>query len=213
MNGHLEVSNLRVNKNEKKKTIDEATIAEIRTRMQEISESIIEQVNDRINDMISEVLNKSEISLRNNSDNLGDKYCDKRKLSKESILLEKQFFERNSLLTDLFNTNKHVRTVYNIFITILIILLINTIAYDIVDGGSINVGMNIIIWSFGKFTRVLYIWSLMTLTTLGIYIPFYIWAHKRLHFLPLCNNKMVFYYSKNIIKHSFKIILIIYGII
>ncbi|KAL2727309.1 sterol O-acyltransferase 1 isoform X1 [Vespula squamosa] len=32
------------------------------------------------------------------------------KLSKESILLEKQFFERNSLLTDLFNTNKHVRT-------------------------------------------------------------------------------------------------------
>ncbi|KAF7400986.1 hypothetical protein HZH66_006170 [Vespula vulgaris] len=185
MNGHLEVSNLRVNKNEKKKTIDEATVAEIRTRMQEISESIIEQVNDRINDMISEVLNKSEISLRNNSDNLGDKYCDKRKLSKESILLEKQFFERNSLLTDLFNTNKHVRTVYNIFITILIILLINTITYDIVDSGSINVGMNIIIWSFGKFTRVLYIWSLMTLTTLGIYIPFYIWAHKRLHFLPL----------------------------
>ncbi|KAL2727308.1 sterol O-acyltransferase 1 isoform X1 [Vespula squamosa] len=70
-----------INKNEKKKTIDEATVAEIRTRMQEISESIIEQVNDRINDMISEVLNKSERSLHNNSDNLGDKYCDKRFVS------------------------------------------------------------------------------------------------------------------------------------
>ncbi|KAF7403190.1 hypothetical protein HZH68_005984 [Vespula germanica] len=29
------------------------------------------------------------------------------------------------------------------------------------------------------------------ITTLGIYIPFYTWIHKRPRFLPLCNNKMI----------------------
>ncbi|XP_043501150.1 sterol O-acyltransferase 1 [Polistes fuscatus] len=181
--GYLEVSDSRVNEDKKKKMMNEAIAAEIRTRMQEISENIVDHVNERVNDMVSEVFNKFDGSLQNSND-LNNKYYDKRKLSKESILPEKQFLERNSLLTDLFNTNEHIRTLYNIFLTILILLFINTITYDIADGGSINGGINTVIYSFGKLSSVLYIWILMKLSTFGIYIPVYIWSHKRLDFLP-----------------------------
>lgn len=58
-----------------------------------------------------------------------------RKSSKEGSLPDKQFLMRNSLLTDLFKI-KHIKTIYHIFIVILIILFINTAIYDIVDTGS-----------------------------------------------------------------------------
>ncbi|XP_015181375.1 PREDICTED: sterol O-acyltransferase 1 [Polistes dominula] len=183
MNGYSEVSDSRVNEDKKKKMMDEAIAAEIRVRMQEISENIVGHVNERVNDMVSEVFNKFDRSQQISND-LNNKYYDKRKLSKESILPEKQFLERNSLLTDLFNTNEHVKTVYNIFLTILILLFMNTITYDIVNDESINAGINTIRYSFGKLSSVLYIWVLMKLSTIGIYIPFYIWSHKRLDFLP-----------------------------
>lgn len=58
-----------------------------------------------------------------------------RKSSKCGKLPEKQFLVRNSLLTDLFEI-KHIRTIYHIFVVILIIFFIHTTIYDIVDTGS-----------------------------------------------------------------------------
>ncbi|KAK2584540.1 hypothetical protein KPH14_006909 [Odynerus spinipes] len=188
MNGYVELTNSRVVNNGKGKTIDDATVTELRIRMQKMSENIMGHVNDRINDMISEVLNELETSIPNNgkqvSDNLDDKYRDKRKSSKGGFLPEKEFLERDSLLTELFNTDKHVRTIYNIFMVILILLFLNTITYDFMYTGSVHVGMSTIMKSFGKFSSVLYIWLLMTITTLAIYIPFNVWASKRLDYPP-----------------------------
>lgn len=49
-------------------------------------------------------------------------------------LPEKEFMARNSLLTDLFEV-KHIKTIYHIFIVILIILFLNTVVHDFVDTG------------------------------------------------------------------------------
>lgn len=51
------------------------------------------------------------------------------------MLPTKQFLQRNSLLTDLYEI-KHIRTLYNAIVAMLIILLIHTAVYDIRHIGS-----------------------------------------------------------------------------
>ncbi|XP_055531573.1 sterol O-acyltransferase 1-like [Wyeomyia smithii] len=91
-------------------------------------------------------------------------------------LAEKEFLARNSLLTDLFEV-KHIKTIYHIFIVILIIMFLNTVVHDFVDRGSINLGLRPIIAGFGKFHIALLLWSCMQLTVFCIYPCFSIWAN------------------------------------
>jgi sterol O-acyltransferase len=50
-------------------------------------------------------------------------------------LAEKEFVPRNSLLTDLCEI-KHIQTIYNIVIAILLVLFIHTAVYDLVVAGK-----------------------------------------------------------------------------
>lgn len=50
-------------------------------------------------------------------------------------LAEKEFIPRNSLLTDLYEV-KHIQTIYNICIVILLVLFIHTVVYDLVVTGK-----------------------------------------------------------------------------
>lgn len=59
-----------------------------------------------------------------------------RKPAKSGILPEKIFETRNSILTDLFAEVKHMKTIYNAFAAMLIILMLNTAAHDILDSGT-----------------------------------------------------------------------------
>lgn len=58
-----------------------------------------------------------------------------RKTEKPGTLPEKEFIHRNSLLTDLFEV-KHIKTIYDIFIVMLIILMLNTLVHDFVAEGT-----------------------------------------------------------------------------
>lgn len=161
------------------------TIAdELRNSMQEMKENVLGQVNDRINDMIAEVLQELETSLskRELSSNT-DKYRDKRQSSKKGILPDKEFLPRNSLFTNLFKIT-HIRTVYNVFMVTFILLCLNTIWYDIMESGTLVLGTETIRKAFAKFPACLYIWSLMQISTLGVYVPFNLWSNQRLQFSP-----------------------------
>lgn len=57
-------------------------------------------------------------------------------------LPEKEFVPCNSMLTDLFEV-KHIRTIYNIFIVILIMLLLNTLVHDLVAYGRYEAQLGI----------------------------------------------------------------------
>lgn len=59
---------------------------------------------------------------------------ERRKQPVTGQLPEKEFVPCNSMLTDLFEV-KHIRTIYNIFIVILIMLLLNTLVHDLVAYG------------------------------------------------------------------------------
>ncbi|RZC42580.1 sterol O-acyltransferase 1, partial [Asbolus verrucosus] len=97
-------------------------------------------------------------------------------------IYEKQFVHRNSLLTDLFE-NIHVRTVYHLFITILIGLFVNTAVYDYLKYGKVVLGLKLIKLSFVKLHIALLAWFGYFTCACLAYFSFKLWANYRI-FLP-----------------------------
>ncbi|KAL6424093.1 hypothetical protein ACFW04_009763 [Cataglyphis niger] len=172
------------NENASADDLFETITDELRKSMQEMKENVLEQVNDRLNDMIAEILQEFKISLvkRELSSSM-DIYRDKRHSGKKDKLPDKEFLPRNSIFTNLFKI-KHIRTVYNVFLVILILLCLNTILSDIMESGTLMLGTETIRKAFEKFPACLCIWSLMQISTLGVYVPFNLWSNQRLQFSP-----------------------------
>lgn len=101
-----------------------------------------------------------------------------RKRRSDGKLPDKVFVARNSLLTDLFEV-KHIKTIYHIFLVILIIMFLNTVVHDFVDRGSINLGLRPIVAGFGKFHYSLALWACMQTAVLCVYPVFSLWARVR----------------------------------
>ncbi|KAG5325705.1 SOAT1 acyltransferase, partial [Acromyrmex heyeri] len=182
----------------------------------EIREEILKHINNRINEMTSEILQKIEISSIKNRKytrflyNM-DKYCDKKKSSKKDALPDKEFLERNSLLTDLFEI-PHIRSIYNMFLMIFIYLFVSIVASDIMKSGTSYVGTNTIRIGFAKFPTCIYIWSFMQALTLGVYVAFTLWAYQRLRFLPKSSILKLWDYTWLSIFISYLILFIIFPI-
>ncbi|KAM3963405.1 sterol O-acyltransferase 2 [Aphomia sociella] len=68
------------------------------------------------------------------------------------------FSHRESLLTVLLDTSLHIRAIYHIFVAILIMLLFDTVVYDLVERGKINIGLNVVLSGFGDIGRGAKLW-------------------------------------------------------
>ncbi|XP_003398853.1 sterol O-acyltransferase 1 [Bombus terrestris] len=157
-------------------------INEVQGQMQEIRQDILEIINSQMNDMMSEIMSRfNSTELKDLTES--EKYSNRTKATKENMLPTKQFLQRNSLLTDLYEI-KHIRTLYNAIVAMLIILLIHTAVYDIRHTGSPNLGIDTVRAGFAKFPIVLLIWTLMKLSVLGVYPAFCCWATRRLKYEP-----------------------------
>lgn len=130
--------------------------------LQELKRALIDQMDQQLSSMMDEYVSSVEWvrvpqkyrSILNHSQvDLGTK----RKKLPCGTLPEKEFSPRNSLLTDLFEIN-HFQTIYHIFIAILILLFMNTMIEDIVDKGHIDIEFTLILWAFGNFQAVLFVW-------------------------------------------------------
>ncbi|XP_061186108.1 sterol O-acyltransferase 1-like [Saccostrea echinata] len=94
-------------------------------------------------------------------------------------LPDKEFMPRNSVLTDLFRI-KDVKTIYHIFVAILIVFSLNTLVYDLINEGRLNLSFDLIQYGMGKFSKVMELWVSMTLSTLLVVYPgFYYWSMHR----------------------------------
>ncbi|KAJ8945792.1 hypothetical protein NQ318_003058 [Aromia moschata] len=85
-----------------------------------------------------------------------EKNC--RSVVKNRQLPEKKFELRNSLLTDLFESNQHIKTIYHVFIATLICLFVNTLIHDYAKKGEINIEFRLIYWGFGKLYITIIAW-------------------------------------------------------
>lgn len=99
---------------------------------------------------------------------------------KSAILRKKEFKPRNSVLTDLLYSS-HVRSVYHIFVAILVIICLNTSVSDIVETGNVIhlYHLELVAWAFGNISSVITAWLCMLLISLSIYPVFLYWFHNR----------------------------------
>ncbi|CAH2074163.1 unnamed protein product, partial [Iphiclides podalirius] len=80
-----------------------------------------------------------------------------------------EFMHRDSPLTVLIESSLHIRAIYHIFVVILLVLLCDTVIYDFIERGKINIGATSIIHGFGDIRRGAKIW----LWELAIALAFY----------------------------------------
>ncbi|KAJ8313682.1 hypothetical protein KUTeg_008243 [Tegillarca granosa] len=109
----------------------------------------------------------------------GINFANSNKKKKLGELPDKEFINRRSVLTDLFEIS-HVKTIFHIFVAILIVFSLNTIVYDIINEGRLNLDFQLMHWALGKFPKVMALWVCMQLSTLIVVYPcFYYWATTR----------------------------------
>ncbi|XP_038613528.1 sterol O-acyltransferase 1 isoform X1 [Tachyglossus aculeatus] len=88
----------------------------------------------------------------------------------------KIFVSRRSLLDELFEVD-HIRTIYHMFIAILILFILSTLVVDYIDEGRLVLEFNLLSYAFGKFPTVIWAWWAMFLSTLTVpYVLFQQWA-------------------------------------
>lgn len=180
-------------------TIKQMAMLNVREKVQRMQANLVEEVDEKLSEVVGKVLQEMERcgAFQQHQYVLvddGHKYKNRVKPSKHGGLPEKQFMSRNSLLTDLFEI-KHIRTIYNIFIVILIILFINTAVYDLVVAGRLNLGIDLIWWNFQGFTTVFFLWLGMSLTTILLFYCFNLWATQRVRWVPNTLGRKIWDYG------------------
>ncbi|XP_046892881.1 sterol O-acyltransferase 1 [Hypomesus transpacificus] len=92
----------------------------------------------------------------------------------------KQFVNRRSLLDELFEVN-HIRTIYHMFIALLILFILSTVVVDFIDEGRLVLDFDLLVYAFGQFPLVVSTWICMFLSVLVVpYLLFQLWASQYL---------------------------------
>ncbi|PVD30707.1 hypothetical protein C0Q70_09982 [Pomacea canaliculata] len=178
---HNKVENVGM-KSTKDEQVHEINLQRIRDKAQQLRDDLLRQLNAQLDELfdnfISEVEQIEQASLLGNGD-LKTLKC-KSKKRKNGELPDKIFVQRRSVLTELLETT-HIQTIYHIFVAILIVFSLNTLVYDWVEKGTLNLNFDLIVWAFGKLPKVMSSWVCMQLSTLLIVYPaFYYWStHRR----------------------------------
>ncbi|CAO2594673.1 Sterol O-acyltransferase 1 [Lemmus lemmus] len=87
------------------------------------------------------------------------------------------FIARWSLLDELFEVD-HIRTIYHMFIALLILFILSTLVVDYIDEGRLVLEFNLLAYAFGQLPTVIWTWWSMFLSTLSMpYFLFQHWAH------------------------------------
>uniref|UniRef100_A0A667X8N3 O-acyltransferase n=1 Tax=Myripristis murdjan TaxID=586833 RepID=A0A667X8N3_9TELE len=82
----------------------------------------------------------------------------------------KVFMDRVSLLDELFEIS-HIRTIYHMFIAVLLIFFLSTLAVDYIDQGRLVLEFDLLFYAFGKLGTVTWAWTVMFGYTL--FVPYY----------------------------------------
>ncbi|XP_072244794.1 sterol O-acyltransferase 1 [Leuresthes tenuis] len=91
----------------------------------------------------------------------------------------KLFVSRRSLLDELFEVN-HIRTIYHMFIALLILFILSTLVVDFVDEGRLVLDFDLLVYAFGQFPLVVCTWICMFLSALLVpYTLFNLWSQSQ----------------------------------
>ncbi|KAG7260270.1 hypothetical protein CRUP_021178 [Coryphaenoides rupestris] len=91
----------------------------------------------------------------------------------------KQFVSRRSLLDELFEVN-HIRTIYHMFIALLVLFILSTLVVDFIDEGRLVLDFDLLVYVFGQFPLVVCTWLCMCLSAALVpFMLFQAWAQSQ----------------------------------
>uniref|UniRef100_A0A3Q0RIG2 Sterol O-acyltransferase 1 n=1 Tax=Amphilophus citrinellus TaxID=61819 RepID=A0A3Q0RIG2_AMPCI len=77
---------------------------------------------------------------------------------------------------ELFEVN-HIRTIYHMFIALLILFILSTLVVDFIDEGRLVLDFDLLVYAFGQFPLVVSTWICMFLSVVFVpYTLFYLWS-------------------------------------
>ncbi|XP_053723891.1 sterol O-acyltransferase 2 [Synchiropus splendidus] len=136
------------------------------THAQKVKLKILEQIQEHVSGILDEALREP---VQGSAEHL-TKAKGKRAAKTSRMDDGKVFMERVSLLDELFEIS-HIRTIYHMFIAVLLIFCLSTLAVDYIDQGRLVLEFDLLVFAFGKLWTVTWVWALMFLHTL--LVPYY----------------------------------------
>ncbi|KAK7110166.1 sterol O-acyltransferase 1-like isoform X2 [Littorina saxatilis] len=178
--GNGEVKNFETRAGMAEKPLKPVNLQRIRDKAQNLRGDLLEQLNHRLDDLFDSFINEVEqIEQGPQSANGSVRPQKQTAKRKDGELPDKVYINRRSVLTELLESS-HIQTIYHIFVAILIVFSLNTLVYDWVEKGTLNLNFDLIVYAFGKFPKVMSLWMCMQLSSLLIVYPaFYYWATHR----------------------------------
>ncbi|XP_068807903.1 sterol O-acyltransferase 1 isoform X3 [Struthio camelus] len=146
---------------------------------EQLKPAFMKEVDSHFTEFVNSLVAKS--ALLDSSSSLFPAPCSEKDLHKAKILRAppehgKIFTARRSLLDELFEVS-HIRTIYHMFIALLIVFILSTLLVDFIDEGRLVLGFDLLVFVFGKFPVVFCTWLCMFSATVIVpYSLFSQWA-------------------------------------
>ncbi|XP_010214264.1 PREDICTED: LOW QUALITY PROTEIN: sterol O-acyltransferase 1 [Tinamus guttatus] len=146
---------------------------------EQLKPAFMKEVDSHFTEFVNSLVAKS--ALLDSSSSLFPDPCSEKDLHKAKTLRAppehgKIFTARRSLLDELFEVS-HIRTIYHMFIALLIVFILSTLLVDFIDEGRLVLGFDLLVFVFGKLPVVFCTWLCMFSATVVVpYGLFSQWA-------------------------------------
>ncbi|CAH2224783.1 sterol O-acyltransferase 2 [Pelobates cultripes] len=145
-------------------------LVEWKKHMEVVKAEMVETMSCQMKDLLDKAVTDSLQSYtRDNVTSLSDK-----KRRNEDAEKGKIFIQRASLLDELMEV-EHFRTIYHMFVAALCVFVISTVAVDLIDQGRLVLEFDVLFYTFGQFSTVVWLW--ICLFIYALLVPY-----KTLHF-------------------------------
>uniref|UniRef100_A0A3Q3FK49 O-acyltransferase n=1 Tax=Labrus bergylta TaxID=56723 RepID=A0A3Q3FK49_9LABR len=120
---------------------------------QKVKLEVLEQVQDQLSHILDKALNESVQPFTQSQPKTNGKTTKKPDSRSQRMDDGKVFMDRPSLLDELFEIS-HIRTIYHMFIAVLLIFCLSTLAVDYIDEGRLVLEFDMLFFAFGKLQTV-----------------------------------------------------------
>ncbi|MCJ8734589.1 hypothetical protein PDJAM_G00237100 [Pangasius djambal] len=142
----------------------------LRKKAEQLKVDLIRHFDSQLNEFVDSLMDEphglGSSSRSGSSQPLTDRERTKLRSSQGQ---SKQFVVRRSLLDELFEVN-HIRTIYHMFIALLILFILSTVVVDFIDEGRLVLDFDLLVFAFGQFPLVVVSWTCMFVSAL--LVPF-----------------------------------------
>ncbi|KAM4587948.1 sterol O-acyltransferase 2 [Odontesthes bonariensis] len=151
-------------------TMEEEDLRQWQKYKQRVKVKVLEQFQDQLDEILDRALSESIQSPFHIKSTVNGKTTNKQPSRSQRMDDGKVFMERASLLDELFEIS-HIRTIYHMFIAVLLIFFFSTLAVDYIDQGRLVLEFDLLSFAFGKLGTVTWSWGVMFVYTL--FVPYY----------------------------------------